>query len=465
MPNQILIEGVDVSGGANAHGRYWVDWTSVEVDQDIAVQQTTATFDLWIRGTYQGDGQWKWPIPAPRAEQEVVFLDAEGTRQFGGILVTPKEAEITTDTMIYTCQCGDFSQWFDRHLVNQTFAAGITVQELVQNTVDQYVNTPGNTRTFNTSGVQVNPSVPLPIMQFYYLPPSQVMAQIVDLLGWGWYLGFDRTVHLYSSTYLPCPFLDNILNLDDLVDDDPMPLGSWVNFELGEDSSQLKNVVYITGIYVADNKLYTQNAVGDGTTTMIQLNYQPPNDQSTITVSVAGVQYAIALDQVDSIPSGPCQAQTAYVNFSAQTVRFCTAPAQGAAIVITYYPMLNTVVAEQDTASQTAMAAISGTDGVFEYNRMDPSLSAETPTLAQTRAAMTLTKYAYPIAQGSFTSFISGWRVGMYFTLKSQRRYQGIYDGVNFFVTRVRKTLVQTIEGGAWQWQWDLSISSIPFEI
>lgn len=89
MPNQILIEGADVIAGKTATGPYWVDFNSVTVDQDIAVQQTTASFDLYIRGTYQGNGQCAWPIAAPRGKQEVVFLDANGVRQFGGILFNP----------------------------------------------------------------------------------------------------------------------------------------------------------------------------------------------------------------------------------------------------------------------------------------------------------------------------------------------------------------------------------------
>lgn len=468
MGVDILIEGVSVIAGENANGRYWVDLSSVDVQQDIAVQQTTAAFRLYIRGTYQGNGQWAWPIAAPQTEQEVIFLNSDGTREFGGILQEPQETEVEPDTMVYSCQCSDFTQWFDRRLVNQTYAANTTVQALVENVVSQYVNTAGNSRTFTTSGVQTNPSMPLPILQFVYQPPSQVMGQITQMLGWGWYIDFYRDVHLYSTTYLPSPLPGNVLNADDLWNDPALAsrnLANWVDLSIGVDGSQLKNVVYITGIYVAQDQLYTQPFTGDGTTTVFTLGYQPPNDVSNITVSVDGTQYQIALDQVDSVPGGPCLAQTAYVNFSAQTVRFCTAPANGATIQVTFYPMTQTVVGEQDAASQQYLAGISGTDGIFEYNDMDPSLSAELPTLAQERAAISLNKYAYPIVTLTFTSYLSGWFVGQYFTFQSQRRYQGQYNGQNFFVISVQKSIVQVAADGPWLFKYTINAANIPYEL
>ena len=184
----------------------------------------------------------------------------------------------------------------------------------------------------------------------------------------------------------------------------PELAAQWVNLTIGEDSSQLKNVVYITGIYVAQTQLYSETFTGDGQTTIFTLGYQPPNDVSNITVTVNGVQQQIALDMVDGYPGGPSEPQTAYVNFSQQTIRFGTAPASGATIVVDYYPMTQTVVAQADKASQTYMASIDGTDGIYEFNRMDPSLSAELPSLAQERAQITLNKYAMPIVQGQFTS-------------------------------------------------------------
>lgn len=466
MAVDVQIEGVSyITATPNA---YMVDLKSVDIDQDIAVQQTEARFDVRIWGTYdEVTGTWTWPIARPKAGNEVVFLNAAGEREFGGVLVDVIEEDIQPNVFIYHCQAGDYSKWFDRHLVNATYEANTTAQQLIADVVASYVNTPGNTRTFTTNGVQQNPQMPLPILQFVYLPPSQVLGQLVQMLGWGFYIDFYRDVQFFAFEYFTSPLPNNVLDADDLFLNPQLAAGdlpNWVNLQLGEDTSQLKNRVYITGIYVAQSVLYDESFTTDGTQTMLTLGYQPPNDVANITVDVGGTFYAIALDLVDGGPGGPCEANTAYVNFSAQTVRFCTPPAKGTVITVSYYPMLQTVVMVQNAQAQAFMAARDGTDGVYEYNRMDPSLSAELPSLAQTRAGMTITKYAYPYKPSSFTSFTSGWRVGQNFTFKSKRRMQGDFDGLSCFVTRVTKKIIQAIPGGDWLWQYDIQFANVPYE-
>ncbi|MHB1681587.1 MAG: hypothetical protein ACYCYO_01985 [Bacilli bacterium] len=465
MAVDIQIEGASYIGGHNASGYWLVDLETVNVDQDIAIQQTSATFTVRIVGTYdEATGQWAWPIGRPKAGQEAVFLNAAGLREFGGILLNPVEKELAPNYMMYTCNCSDFSKWFDRHLVNNNYQAGITVQQLITDIVNEYVNTVGNTRTFTTNNVQSYPAIPLPLMQFIYLAPSEVMAQIVQMLGWGFYLDFYRDVNFFSTETFLSPLPNNTLNADDLWVNptDTSVLPNWIDLSIGEDASQLKNQVYITGIYVAQQQLYSQSFTGDGKATVFTLGYEPPNDITNFVATVDGSVQQIALDLVGGTPGGPCAANTVYVNFTGQTIRFCTAPAAGATIAVTYYPMTQTVVMQNNPQAQAYQASVDGTDGIYEYNRMDPSLSAESPALAQTRAGMTLTKYAYPLISGTFTSFLQGWFVGQYFYFQSQRRMQGAYNGHKFFVTRITKKIIQA--NGEWTWQYTINFANIPFE-
>lgn len=462
MGVDIQLEGASYLGQP---GTYNVILDTVNVDQDISVQQSSATFDIWITGTYE-NGTWSWPIGRPRGGQEVVFLNAEGNREFGGVLMQPSEEEKQPGIMVYHCTCSDYSKWFDRHLVNANYEENITVQELISEVVSTYVNTPGNSRTFTTNNVQSFPAIPLPIQQFVYIPPSQVMGQLQQMLGWGFYIDSYRDINFFSTETFTSPLPNNTLNADDLFNNvNAAGIQNWVDLKFTEDVSQLKNRVYITGIYVAQSQLYTETMTGDGQTTMFTMGYEPPDDVTRITVSVAGVQQQIALDLVDGTPGGPTEPDTVYVNFTNQTLRFSSPPTDGAAIDVDYYPMGPTVVVQNDAQSQAYMASIDGTDGIYEYNRMDPSLSAELPALAQQRAAMTLTKYAMPYISGSFTSFLSGWTVGMWFTFQSQRRFQGDLNGQQFFVIRVQKKIIQVDEGGDWVWQYNIQFANIPFSI
>lgn len=458
MAVDIQVEGVSYMAGG-LPGKYVTDFTSVSVDLDIAVQQPDAQFAVII---------WDKAIPRPRAGNEVVMYAYNGAREFGGVLQIVQETEIEPDVMRYDCRCTDYTPWLDRHLVRGSFQTQ-TTDSLIRSIVATYVNTPGNTRTFTTNNVQ--PGYPTPIMQFVYQAPSQVISQLAQMTGWGWFIDSYRDIHFYSTQQFTSPLPGNLLDADDLYDDPTLAgvNGNWINLTFAEDTSQLKNRCFVTGIYVATNTLYTEQKLGDGTTTVFTLAYQPPNDISKITVNVGGTAYQVGLDLINSTPGGPCDAQTAYVNFTQQTVRFCAAPSKGAVITINYYPMLQTSVSQQNRAAQQYIASIDGTDGIYEYNRMDPSLSAELPTLANQRAYMTLLKYAYPWLSLKFTSYLQGWYPGQQFSFSSARRWDGAYQAANgtakqFFVTRVSKKLLNAGSGG-WNWIYDIDAADRPFEI
>ncbi len=459
MPVDVLLEGTSY-GAAGQPGQYMVEFGSVHVDLDIAAQQPRAEFDVVI---------WDQAIARPMAGNEVVFLGASGSREFGGILQQVEETELEPTIMRYHCTCSDYTPWFDRHLVRGTFQTQ-DADQLVRTIVSQYVNASGNTRTFTTQNVQR--CFPVPIMQFVYQPPSQVMAQLTQMTGWGWFIDSYRDVHFYDAQSSVSPLPGNLLDADDLFGDPTAPASqypNWVDLTIAEDTSQLKNRCYITGIYVASQTQFTETRIGDGATEVFTLGYQPPDDISKITVAVGGTQYQVGLDLINNTPGQPGSAQTAYVNFTQQTVRFSTPPASGAQVVIQYYPMLQTAVMEENADAQAFMKARDGTDGIYEYNRMDPSLSAELPDLAQERANMTLTKYAYPYKTLSFRSFLQGWYPGQCFRFSSQRRFGGEFQEANgtslaCYILRVQKTLV-TAQAGGWTWQYGIDAANVPFEI
>ena len=451
----IQIEGTSYIAGS-APGQYVVDFTSVSVDLDIVLQQPRASFDIIV---------WNKAIGRPKAGSDVVFLNSSGGREFGGILQIVEETEMQPTIMRYKCTCSDYTKWFDRHLVRGIYQSQLA-GDLVRTIVSQYVNTPGNGRTFTTNNVQ--DGYPVPLQQFLYQPPSQVVGQLIQMLGWGFYIDEYRDVNFFALEQFTSPLPSNILNADDLYDDPSLSgaqYPNWVDLAISEDTSQLKNRCYVTGIFIASQILYTETKVGDGSTTQFVLGYQPPNDVTKITVSVGGTPYQIGLDQINSVPGGPCTDNVAYVNFTQQTVRFCTAPASGALVVINYYPMLQTAVMEENAQAQSFMKARDGTDGIYEYNRMDPSLSAELPSLAQQRAFMTLSKYAYPYLSVNFRSFLQGWRPGQHFYLSSNRRFGGELQNQQLYVLRVQKHLVQATEADGWLWEYTIDAASTPYEI
>ncbi|MDE3095761.1 MAG: hypothetical protein KGK07_07155, partial [Chloroflexota bacterium] len=111
------------------------------------------------------------------------------------------------------------------------------------------------------------------------------------------------------------------------------------------------------------------------------------------------------------------------------------------------------------------MAARNGTDGIFSYNRFDPSLSAELPSLAYARAQMTLQKYSNPYQTLSFESWLQGWFPGQAFTFQSTRRFDGDYNNLTFHITRTHKQLIKATSGGGWLWRYQIQASNVQYEL
>lgn len=429
---------------------------SLDVDLDIALQQPRAEFDVLV---------WSQAIARPKAGQEVIMLNASGQREFGGYLAMVQEYELEPTIMHYHCTCSDYTPIFNRHLVNGTFLSQLPAA-FISTLAAQYANLGVGSEVFTTDNVQYNPAA-LPVQQFVYQPLSQVIQTITQMTGWGFYIDSYRDLHYYQEESFASPLPSNTLNADDLYSDASASATlypNWVNLVIGEDVSQVKNRCYVSGILVAQKSLYTENFLGDGTTTTFSLGYQAPADTTSISVSVNGSPMQIGLDLIDSSPGGACDSGTVYVNFQQQTIRFCTAPASAAAIVVKYYPMQPIAVRVQSTAQQAVMAARTGTDGIFEYNRFDPSLSAELPSLAYARAQMTLQKYAQPYQTLHFDSFLQGWFPGQRFTFQSTRRFGGDYNGNTFHVNRVHKRVIKAASG-AWTWQYTLDCANVQYEI
>lgn len=444
---------------ANGHprggGAFWIDQTTLQIQEDPAHNQFELDCDLIIEAK---------AIPRPQGGQEIIVLDAEtGVREFGGVIqACGPRLETPDGTMRYGIKAIDYRARMDRHLVNESYpeqAADVTVKAIVTAYANQGIE-PG--AAFTTVNVQAAPTVPA--QRFAFVAPSQAIAQLANLLQWTFYVDSNRDVHFgpYDIAESPLPFnaavpdtdSTNISNLDFTPSTTP-----------GGDSSQLKNRVYVLGFKVDAQNPATQKFKGDANTDSFTLAYDPSTPvDSQVTVTVAGTPYAVKPDVSEGVQA-TYEPGVAYVNHQSTTspagIRFATAPADGALIVVTYYYRYSPVHVVDDPVAIQAQAAIEGTDGVYEYKLVESKATSKDLTLADAFGQFVLQKYSYPLVSGQFESYLQGWRAGQFFWFSSDLWFDGDFQAVKFWVSRITKAIAAPSEGV--NWHYTVEIANRPF--
>jgi hypothetical protein len=413
MALSITIGGVDRTAN--------VRFESVNILQTVAANADQA--DLVI-SVAVAEG-WR-----PKAANEVIILNGT-TKEFAGICIDVEEEQATTLTRLrYKLACRDYVHLFDRRLVVQNYAAQ-AASLIAIDVVTTY------TDGFSSTGIDVSPVVDA--QQYDYVAPSDVMRDFADTLGWGWWIDYDKVVHLTSLSSMVAP----VTNL--LVDSDVTNYGDLV---LHETVAQEKNRVYIKGFRIKSSGTYNRSFTGDGSTKFFLLGYEP-SAITDVTATRAGTPQVVGTDIIDSSPDSPQGgANNVYVCFDNMGLRYDVAPANGDAISVTFNYMFDGFSMVEDVVAQAVMAAREGGDGVHEYIVNDPSLTSATggTALADAKGNRILTRVAEPRLTGTFNSFTQGWRAGQSFTLTSTARFGGLAQTV--YVQQVRKRLVNHPSGG-----------------
>ncbi|AFK87701.1 hypothetical protein Tsac_2848 [Thermoanaerobacterium phage THSA-485A] len=408
MSIQILIGGQDYT--------QYVDFTSIDIQSNIAVQNDTASCDVVIP---------QQCVPRPKAGQEIKFIN-NGVIEFGGVIVNPKETALATDVMMYQLDCRDYTFLFNKKLVTNTYN-GYTIGNIVKDIVNNF------TTGFTTNHVYgTSQAFYLSQVKFDHVAPSDAIKKLADDINFQFWIDYNRDVHFSEIATIQSPLPNNSLNLD-------TDTQNYSDLEFDEDISQVRNQIYLLGYKLPANYSVTQNFVCDGQNNTFTVTYEPKHSLSSITVTLNGTAQQVKLDLVNGTPASTTQDNTCYVNYSNKTFRFNVAPASGQILSITYVPMFDMISMYNDPNAIATMAQRDGTDGVYEYAIHDSQLTSTDSSLANIRGQLELYKYAYPHYTGQFNSFLQGWETGQYFFVTSNRRMDGQFQNQVFYVVKVEK--------------------------
>lgn len=332
-------------------------------------------------------------------EGEEVIVEDDDARLFAGIInkvEMVKAFPADKSVKVWRVDCDDYTALLDRRLVVETYENRYA-DAIFRDLVLKYC--PG----FTTNGVRTG-APKVEYISFDYLHPSECFKQLCDYVGWHWQPDYYKDLQFFSAEELAQPA--------------PMELKPGGQFRLGKhtiDTQGLRNRVYVRGgTMLSDPFPYEIKA--DGVARVWSLPHKP--HELTFNLGNVGIEN---LHKEEDYPY-LMNYQEKYIRCSKQT----PTPGAGVTLSFNYRYNIDVITMVEDIASQQAIAAIQGGDGVYEHVIVDESLV--TIEAAEAAGYADLRDHANPKIKGSFETEVTGWAPGQLVTIDlPDRGIQGTY--------------------------------------
>jgi len=226
--------------------------------QDVLNQRTTCSFRLVdTTASYR-----------PQIGQSAV-LKLNGTKIFGGIISNLNEASLHRSILwlAYDVVCVAYDQLFDRRRVAEIYE-NETVENVIFDIVDNFVTGESITTA------SVNASVSITKAIFNYRKASDCLDELAELIGYSWYVDFDKDLNFFERSANTAPFA--------LTDTS----GNYRNIQVIKNIDDYRNTQYVrAGQDITDPR--TENFVGDDARRSWTLKYPVAKVPSAITVGTS----------------------------------------------------------------------------------------------------------------------------------------------------------------------------------
>lgn len=409
-------------------------------------------------------------VAVPRAGAEVI-LTVSGTREFGGVVQRVSESAFGTSSYLYAVDCSDYSRWFDRYLVQGvkipdgddetlTDTAGNIVKSIVSGTCNQ------GPITWDVTQVADGDTIPQQIFDFD--TPSSAIDRIAKIIGYRWYLGYNRDV-----IFQPIAGVASTAPVTSITWESQTTLSDLVLEEVGD---QVVNVAYIKdakSVATGDDgsPLSFSETVGTGDTyqTFFPLGYEPATyDGTTVTVTPtvgSPTTYTtgnggLLRENIDGKPGDGQARNKALLCLPNWGIRFEQPPAAGSRVSVTY-PYLdikakvNRVIDGESISEVVSREGVANSSGVYEEAFSASEMVNASQDAIKARAQLYLGTRRHKWT-GTARVFGTGWRDGQKFRLYSDRRFGGVFaSGIDVFVVDVTKRFATPD-----QWLNDLTIAT-----
>jgi len=421
-----------------------VEYNSNAFRDSFSIRESLQVNGSTLSATIQLSGSLEVPLVG---NSVVVYKD--GVVEFAGRVASVGRA-YPYNAMNYEISCVDYTPDFDAELIADTFDEGT-----VGNTVHSIVGRVG--RGFTSNNVVTTSDIGE--LEVDLEQPSSVITRLAEGIEHQWYIDYNRDINFFYIRERPAPvatleFDTDILNYSDLSVD--------------EDGSQVKNVIYLTGVKVESTNPHVLGWTADGDQTFFPLAYQPISLAKT-SVTVNGYPITLGLDAVESeAGDGLVLADSAFLCLDNWGLRFPdgSPPAADAIVNVSYKYALDTIVKVEDPRAIAFMKARENTpaapsNGRHEFKFEVPDLGiVSSEDVVVEYGNLLLVRYAYPVYKIAFNSWTQGWERGQLFRGTSTRHG---FD-TDFYINSITKSFLKS-SYGATRFKYTVEASSSPFPI
>lgn len=317
-----------------------------------------------------------------------VELYEDGVKIYGGV-ITERSDYIEGGVLKgYNIRAKDYTQLLDRKLVTKSYI-NQTARNIILDIISAF------TIGFTTNNVAAyTPN--LGSVKFNYEPVSKAIQKIADLIGYDWYVDYDKDIHFFGGDVNPAPF--------DITDNNGKLEFATLRFD--RNILELKNNVFVRGGQY-QSTISEANAVdkyaADGEQRVFSNIYR----YSNINVKVAGAAKTIGIDNITDPDTVDC-----LYNFQEKAIKFRdnNKPANGTVVTIygdAYIPLI------AQARDQISIAAY----GEYQHIIIDKTISSVSE--AQTRAKAELVKWSEGSYEGSFITLEKGLETGQQILINS----------------------------------------------
>lgn len=299
----------------------------------------------------------------PAIGEEVIVV-ADSVRLFAGTINTITErVEPGTTLLVCACECVDYNQLCDRHLVARIYEDQ-TLKEIVEDIVAQDLAGEGITTVNVQTGLTITKAV------FNYRTVTEAFNELADLAGYSWSIDYYKDLHFFGreTNYAPVAITG----------------ANARNFSVRSTRDQYRNRQYVRAGY-ALTSARTESFVGDGTRKSFNLAFPCGKVPSAVTVDAVAKTIGIRV-----VEKGK---DFYWSKGDTEISQDDGAEALGAAeiLAVTYQGQYPLLVDNRNSPEIAARAAVEGGSGLYEAVQDEPDYDDD--SLAIDKGNALLRKY------------------------------------------------------------------------